>query len=167
MTVRPLIVLPDAAADRSSPIAPVPAFVPSIWMTGVPAEFGSVVPSIVTGCVSVGSAESRSMVCTPLPGMLKLMAFGPLAAFELMIAWRRLPAPLSLMLVTVKVESIWRPSSGSMTNCRRRSGKRRLARASRRLRYQLIDMAGDPRFCGGGANVPGEPALGPRWPIKT
>ncbi len=50
------------------------------------------VPSIVTGCVIVGRAESRLIVCTPLPGMLKLIAFGPLTAFELMIAWRRLPA---------------------------------------------------------------------------
>jgi hypothetical protein len=40
------------------------------------------------------------------------------------MAQRRLLVPLSAVLVTVKVESIWRPSSGSTTNRRQRSSRR-------------------------------------------
>lgn len=43
------------------------------------------------------------MVNGPVPGMLKLIVCGPVVAAALVMAWRRLPAPVSLVFVTVKV----------------------------------------------------------------
>ena len=120
--------LPDAADVTSRPTTPCPASEPSIWMSAWPLLPGSVVPSIVTGWVSAGKAESRLIVWTPLPGISKSIALPvPVVALELMIAWRSEPAPLSLVLVTVKLESIWRPSRSSRSG-RRRSAARRCDR---------------------------------------
>jgi hypothetical protein len=40
----------------------------------VPPKPGSVVPSMVTGSVIAGKADRGVIVCTPLPGMLKVIA---------------------------------------------------------------------------------------------
>ena len=59
------------------PLAPAPAAAPFSSITGVPAKSGSVVASMITASVMVGSAESRLMVCGPAPAMLKWMRSGP------------------------------------------------------------------------------------------
>jgi len=60
---------------------------------------GWVVPSIDTASVIVGRALSGVMVCTPLPGTLNWISFGPADVFgvllESVMAWRREPAPES------------------------------------------------------------------------
>src|SRR4051794_37267221 len=53
------------------------------------------------------------MVCTPLPGMAKLMASLPGRALASRIACRNEPGPASAMLVTRKVESSVRSSTRS------------------------------------------------------
>jgi hypothetical protein len=62
---------------------------------------------MVTGWVMVGRTVSGLMVCTPVPGMVNwirlVVPAGGGFAFELRIAWRSEPAPLSLVLVTGKV----------------------------------------------------------------
>src|SRR5690349_4654953 len=50
-----------------------------------------------------GSVDASVIVCTPAPGTLNAIVSGPGAAFALVIAWRRLPAPASLVLTTVNV----------------------------------------------------------------
>jgi hypothetical protein len=82
--------------------AKFPAFTPFISMRGVPAKPGWVVPSIVTGSVTMGSGDCGAMVCGPLP-MPKLMMSTPALTFASRIAWRNEPEPLSLVLVTTKV----------------------------------------------------------------
>ncbi len=51
----PSIVLSAAPAASSRPLAPEPAEVPSIWMSGVPVYPGWLIPLIVTGVVMIGS----------------------------------------------------------------------------------------------------------------
>ena len=50
-----------------------------------------------------GRADVGDIVFTPLPGILKLIVSVPAAALASSIACRKLPAPLSLVLVTVKI----------------------------------------------------------------
>ena len=57
---------------------------------------------MTTGSVIVGSGVRGWIVCGPAPGMLKLMVCTPGVALALMIAWRREPGPLSLMLAAWK-----------------------------------------------------------------
>src|SRR5258708_39878529 len=46
----------------------------------------------------------RVIVCTPAPGMLKVIARGEVAsAFASVIAWRNVPVPVSALFVTVNV----------------------------------------------------------------
>ena len=134
--VSPSIVLPDAPELTVNPsvVAFVP--VPLTWMSGWPSAFGSVVPLITTGCASAGKAESTSIVYTPffwsLLGRLKLIRLGFAAvagvALDSVIAERSVPAAVvSALLVTVKVESICRPSSSSTANRRQRAACRRAA----------------------------------------
>src|ERR1700726_2021764 len=62
---------------------------------------------MTTGWSISGSAEASVIVCTPEPGMLNWIRFvmfgGGGFALESRIAWRSEPAPMSLVLVTVKV----------------------------------------------------------------
>src|SRR5262245_46104107 len=58
---------------------------------------------MMTGEVIVGSAVGTSIVCTPLPAMLKAIVSVPPLALASVIAWRSDPAPLSVVLVTVYV----------------------------------------------------------------
>src|ERR1041385_1930300 len=46
------------------------------------------------------------IVCTPLPGMLKVMVSAPGFEFADRIAWRSDPAPLSFVLMTVNVAAL-------------------------------------------------------------
>ena len=63
----------------------------------------------------------------------EVIVFGPEVWLDCVIAARRLPVPLSAVLLTVKVPSICRPSSDSTEKPRRRSSLRRATRSSRRL----------------------------------
>ena len=51
----------------------------------------------------LGSRGGKELASVMLPPVLKMMELGPAVALELMIAWRKDPAPLSLVFVTVKV----------------------------------------------------------------
>src|SRR5262245_13173599 len=83
---------------------------------------------MMTGCVIVGNWH-WSWICTRLERPLKLMMLGLVGVapvlFELMMAWRRVPIPLSPSLLTVKVDRSWRPSSESIVGRRRRAERRR------------------------------------------
>ena len=104
-----------------------------------------VVPSIVTGCVILGSGDVRLIVCTPVPLILKSIVFGPVVTLDCVMAQRRVPVALvSAVLVTLKVESIWRPSSDSMSGRERRICERRVARSFLRLRNQGVGINGVP-----------------------
>src|SRR5438445_11085807 len=66
---------------------------------------------MITGWSISGSDEASAIVCTPEPGMLNWIRFvvfgGGGLALESRIACRSEPAPLSLVLVTVKVIMGW------------------------------------------------------------
>ena len=100
---------------------------------------------MVTGWVIAGKAEPSSMVCTPVPPIAKSIAFGPVVLSDWVMAHRRVPvAVVSAVLVTVKVDSISRPSSGSTMNRRRRSGRRRGELTLRRLGNQGFTIGRHP-----------------------
>jgi hypothetical protein len=61
---------------------------------------------MMTGDVIVGRPDGTSMVCTPLPGMLKVIVSVPAAVLASVMAWRSDPAPLSAVLVTVYVVAV-------------------------------------------------------------
>ena len=75
----PLMVNPLAP---TKPFPNEPAFVPSTWISGFPLYPGWLVPSMSTGIVMSGRVESGWISCTPLPGMLKSITFGPAEALE-------------------------------------------------------------------------------------
>src|SRR5690242_7044885 len=59
---------------------------------------------MMTGSVMAGSADSGAIVWTPVPGMLKaIVSSAPTLAFASTIACRSDPAPLSFVVVTVKI----------------------------------------------------------------
>ena len=108
------MLAPEPAAS-TRPLTPLPAFVPSSSINGVPEYPGWLVPSIVIGAVRLGRADSRAIVCTPEPEMLKSIMFAAgltiLAGFELVlklaqpIAARSVPRSLeSAVLVTMYEE---------------------------------------------------------------
>ena len=74
---------------------------------------------MVTGWVMVGSTVSGLIVWTPVPGMLNWMMFGPVVPFELRMAWRSEPVPMSLVLVTVNVLAIAPLASKRATQLKR------------------------------------------------
>src|SRR5437773_6288123 len=80
-----------------------PALAPFSSMIGLPANPGWVVPSMVTGSVIVGRKNASIIVCTPAPGMLKTIVSAPGLALASRIACLSDPAPMVLVLVTVKV----------------------------------------------------------------
>ena len=67
---------------------------------------GCVYPSMMTGSVKEGSGEAGAIVCTPLPGMLKVMRLSPAVALDVCIAHRSEPTPVSLTVVIVNVAVI-------------------------------------------------------------
>src|SRR4051812_11264630 len=116
---RPLTVVFDAL--RTSPEAVAPARLPTRTIRGAAPVPGWVVPSRAVGCVSAGKADSGAIVRVPVPmaKMIRLGAAAVAAAASLArIAWRRLPAPASLVLVTVKLASSCRVSRGSTSGRR-------------------------------------------------
>ena len=65
---------------------------------------GCVVPSMITGWSMRSRPDCSVIVGTPPPGMLKTMVSrSPLSAFEISIACRRDPGPLSAVVVTARV----------------------------------------------------------------
>ena len=56
---------------------------------------------MVTASVIAGSGVAGTMVCTPEPMMLKAIVSAPGLASASRIAWRRVPAPVSAVEVTV------------------------------------------------------------------
>ena len=111
---RPRTALPPlpAAKKRTAASLPTPVFVPSssIRITALVAWSGAFVlaldpdcvyPSTVTGPVICGSALAGEMVWTPEPTIAKPIVSAPPAALASRIAWRREPAPLSAVVVTV------------------------------------------------------------------
>src|SRR5438552_3060027 len=114
LITRPRTVLPPALmfnalfelltgrlSPRSSTIAH------GVAAHGAPVYAGavnSVAPSITTGTLMFGSAESGAIENGPAPGMLNVMLFvDPVFRFESLMAWRSDPAPLSLVVVTTNV----------------------------------------------------------------
>src|ERR1017187_10418614 len=70
-------------------------------ISGRPAYPGWVVPSMRTLSVKLGNEPE--MVCTPAPGMLKVMTSAPGLLLALAMAWLNEPAPELAVLVTTKV----------------------------------------------------------------
>jgi hypothetical protein len=70
---------------------------------------------MMTAPVMDGSLVVGKIVFTPLPAMLKFIVSAPAAALASSIACRRLPAPLSLVLVTTNVAALRLPLSTSAT----------------------------------------------------
>lgn len=62
-----------------------------------------VFPSMVTGLVMGGRRETSVIVWGPAPGMAKLMLSAPAVALASVMACRRLPAPESAVVVTLKM----------------------------------------------------------------
>src|SRR6185503_10719716 len=81
---------------------PDPVSAPLRVINGVPPKPGCVVPSIVTGSLNGGRSAVGVIVCAPYPSA-KVIVSAPALVFESMIACLNEPAPLSLVLVTVKV----------------------------------------------------------------
>ena len=106
---RPLTVLLPAVMN--SPFAPAPAPVPLSTTTGLAlaTKSGSLVPSMISALLIVGNAESRLMVCGPLPSMSNTILSGaaPLAVLlAAAIASRKLmrpSAPRALPRLTIDV----------------------------------------------------------------
>jgi len=72
-------------------------------MSGVPANPGCVVPSIVTPSTTtiVGKSDASTIECVPEPVMLKAIVCGPAALLASVMAWRSEPTPVSAVVVTV------------------------------------------------------------------
>src|SRR5258705_522475 len=81
------------AAPRVRPLTPAPAELPLRMMAPIVGGW------IVVAWVSVGNALRGEMV----PAAVKLMVCGPAAPLALVMAVRREPLPLSLVLLTVNV----------------------------------------------------------------
>src|SRR5262245_15297543 len=87
---------------------------------------------MVTVSVIAGSVDVGLIVWTPAPGIWKSIKSAPGAALAPRIAWRREPAPLSSVLITVKVAGARRSSRTSNP-----SGLRHVARPARRARRDV------------------------------
>ena len=123
-------VLAPAVMVRPLP----PATLPSTSTSGVPANSGWVVPSMVTGSVIVGRVVSSWIVCAP-PPMSKSMMSGPVFALASTMACLNEPAPASSVFSTVNVVKSVRSSSDSQHK-RRAAG---LVRAPARLAARVLN----------------------------
>src|SRR5690348_2620172 len=74
-------------------------------MIGAPANPGCVVASRIAGSVTTGSWDSRLTVLGPVP-IENATRSKPGLALASRIAWRRLPGPESLALITVNVAAV-------------------------------------------------------------
>ena len=107
LMARPRTVDPSLPVEKNSkPEGPVSstsstALMPAFSGFVLTLEPGCVYPSMTTGPVMSGSTEVSVIVCTPAPGMLNAIVSGPAAALASSNAWRKLPAPESLVFVTV------------------------------------------------------------------
>jgi hypothetical protein len=81
------------------------AAAPLISMTGLPANPGCVVASIITGEVIAGSTDASVIVNGGVPLIWKTIELVPEFALAFRMACRNEPAPLSAALVTVKVDA--------------------------------------------------------------
>ena len=86
LMARPLMMLPLLPAASLIPLAATPALVPLSSMSGVPANPGCVVASIVSCPTIDGNAERTTMECTPAPGTLKAISSVPAEPFASRIA---------------------------------------------------------------------------------
>ena len=115
---------------------------------------GCVYPFRVTGPVIAGSGVVGVIVWTPVPGMAKAIVSAPMAAFASRIAWRSDPAPLSAVLVTVKVAQRAGVAASARTaqnawgfmKRRGRSAMRVLLRSGARSRRPVWHAVGG-RYC--------------------
>src|SRR5438094_2898555 len=97
----PLIVLPTPIRGRHP--TPAPALAPLISIIGVPLKPGCVVPSMITGSLTLGSPDVNEIVWRPPPPMLNAIVSVPGLALASRIACLKEPLPLSFVLVTVNV----------------------------------------------------------------
>src|SRR6516164_190873 len=83
---------------------------------------------MITGWVIAGNAD-WSWICVRLKRPLNVMTLGLVGVAgvlsELIMAWRRLPVPLSSSVLTLNVDRSWRPSRDSIAGRRRRATRRR------------------------------------------
>ena len=99
---KPRTVLPEDPLTSWMPSCTVPPPLSTIaGRLPLAAKLSSVVALMFTTPVIDGSAEARLIVWMLVPEMEKVMLSVPALPFALMIAWRREPAPESLVLVTV------------------------------------------------------------------
>jgi hypothetical protein len=96
-----------------------------------------VVPSMETVSVTSGSGVAGRIWTAPLP-MLNAISSGPVLALACVIASRREPAPVSAVVVTVKVENNCRPSRFSTTGL---TASAAIARKRRRASKAAISEA--------------------------
>ena len=96
--IRPLTVMSLPAIVK--PLGSGPASTPSSSIKGVLEYPGCIVPSMVTGAVIAGKAESTSIVCWPVP-RAKAIVVAPPRALAYAIASRNEPTPESAVLDTV------------------------------------------------------------------
>src|SRR2546422_742825 len=80
---------------------PAPELLPSSVINGVPEKPGWVLPSIVT--VSVIAGKTAMILRGPVPGILNAIVSAPGFALASRITCASEPAPVPLVLVTVKV----------------------------------------------------------------
>ena len=89
-------------AARRRPSVPLVLEMPFSSMTGEPANPGCVDPSMTSSSVTVGR-ELVGKIVKPPDGMLKEIVSGPGDALASRMAWRRVPAPFSLVATTEKL----------------------------------------------------------------
>jgi hypothetical protein len=86
--------------------------------TGVPAKSGSLLPSMITASVRVGSAEASAIEWGPLPAMLNRMRSAPPAPLAVLlaavIASRRLTRPSEPLLASSVDRLVVSPSLVSL-----------------------------------------------------
>ncbi|WP_386065818.1 hypothetical protein ACFJIW_14765 [Tahibacter sp. UC22_41] len=143
----PRIVAPDIASEPGTLNIPK-VLLPVIVSWSAPG------PLIVIGCVTAGSALASVIV----PVTANVITCGPLvSAFASSMAWRRLPAPLSLVVVT---ENAVRTTAGSRGAGMPADEKAKRATAkTARLRRALCESYGDLSW---GSGRRGESSRGSR-----
>src|SRR4051794_38995840 len=108
----PVIWRPTPLSSDPSVLNGAATLLPLISTCTLPSAFLAP-PSIVVGPVTAGSGVAGLIVWVPNPGIAKVIVSAPAALFALVIAARRDPAPVSSVLVTVKVANRTRSSSAS------------------------------------------------------
>src|SRR5687767_3194978 len=130
LITRFLIVMPVPVSFR--PSLPDPADVPVISMIGLLEKPGCVEPSRIVGFEIAGRLLLGAIVLAPLP-IANLIVSAAVVLLASRIAWRSEPAPASLVLVTVNVESRTRRST--------LSNKARLDPTDRRMGRRIFSLS--------------------------